>query len=299
MRNLTLVLIVFGTIALFSCKKEDLFEQPDIEVTGFKLKELPGEYTHLDIDMKVLNNDHREAEIKDVEYQAIIEGYQSENEECDINKKILVSTPLELTLPLTMLTKDAVRLLAKLDAGEELNYEVTGTFHVDNPILKLFNLPINIDGKAYVDVGFDDFYKQPEVTVNDISGTYSINGFTSYSFDLDVNSTIENKDNRSATIDEVEYFVIIGGVQSETHRYSDSYSTDIVIEGGGIISLTLPVTLNLNPIAGAALVAEMLDGTIDYLVEGTFHVTEVEGANADFLLPLYVTGNVPASLIGQ
>ena len=102
-----------------------------------------------------------------------------------------------------------------------------------------------------------------------------------------------------ATIDEVEYFVYIGGVKSETHYYSESYTSDIKIVGGEIISLTLPVTLVLGPIEGAALVAEMMDGTIDYTVEGTFHAIEVDGSAADFFLPLYVTGVVPSSLVGQ
>lgn len=299
MKSFVLIFIILGTFILFACNKEDLFEQPSIEVTGYELKELPGTYTYIDIEMQVINNDSREAHIKDVEYLVIIEGFAAEKEEYTIDKEILVGTPLELKLPLTLVTKDAIQLLIKLDAGEELNYEVNGTFHVNNPVLKWFDLPINIDGKAWVDTGFDDFYKQPEVIVNDISGTYSINGLISYTFDLGVNCIVENKDSRDVIIDEVEYTVNVEGVQSQTHLYSDSYQTDIDIEGGDILSLTLPVSLNLNPIAGAALVAKMLDGTIDYTIEGTFHAIEVEGVSADFLLPLYVTGNTPASLVGK
>ena len=295
------MLVVLGAFAMsmFSCDVEDLFEQPTIEVTGFTLKELPGEFTHLDIDMLVTNNDSREAFISDVEYTVVIEGYSAEKENVDINQDIFVKTPLELTLPLTLKTIDAIKILAMLDAGEELDYTVTGTFHVDEPVLNLFDLPINIEGTASVDVGFEEFYKQPEVTVNDMSGTYGINGLTSYVFDFDVNCKVENMDSRNVVVDEVEYVVYIEGVKSDTHLYSDSdsYTTDIAIGGGANISLTLPVTLNLGPVDGATLVTALLDETVDYIIEGTFHVIKVDGGTADFLLPLYVTGSVPASMV--
>ncbi len=278
-----------------SCKKKDLFEQPTIEVTGYTLLELPGEYTYLEIDMKVTNNDDREAHIKNVEYQVVIEGITSELEKEDIGKEILIDTPLELTLPLTLLTKDAIQLLVKLDAGEELSYSATGTFYVDDPILKLFDFPIDVQGNAYVEAGFDDFYKQPEVTIDDISGDYSNNG-TTYTFDFDVTNTVKNMDSRSVTIDEVEYTVTIEGTESETHLYSSSYSTDISIAGDGTISLNLPVTLNLNSAEGEALASAVDDGTVNYTVEGTFHATKVDGSTVDFILPLYITGSTSVSL---
>ncbi len=295
MKYLVIMSIVLGTVIMSSCRRKDLFEQPTIEVTGYTLLELPGEYTYLEIDMLVTNNDRREALIKDVEYQVVIEGITSETEQEDINKTILVDTPLELTLPLTLVTKDAIQLLVKLDAGEELDYSVTGTFHVDERFLKLFDLPIDIEGSATVDAGFDDFYDQPEVTVNEISVTYTDNGST-YTFDFDVTNTVKNMDTRGVTIDEVEYFVIIEGVESETHLYSDSYSTDFTIAGGGTESLNLPVTLNLNETEGVALVSAIEDGTANYTVEGTFHAVKVDGAAVDFVLPLYITGNTAVDI---
>ena len=295
--RLIIILLVFIAFTMFSCDKEDLFDQPSIEVTGYSLRELPGEYAYLDIDMLVTNNDSREALIKDVEYQVIIEGLVSEEENQVINQTIRTSTPLELTLPLTLKTNDAVKLLAKLDTGEELAYSVTGTFHVDQAVLKLFDLPINIEGTAFVDVGFEEFYDQPEVTVTEITGDYTINGITSYTFNLDADCVVENIDSRDVIIDEVEYVVFIEGVESETHLYSDTYSTDINIAGGSEIDLTLPVTLNLGITEGATLAAAMLDGTVSYTIEGTFHAIKVDGATSNFILPLYVTGSVPASLI--
>ncbi len=295
MKDFVILLIVLGTITMSSCRKKDLFEQPSIEVTGYTLLELPGEYTYLEIDMIVTNNDSREAQIKDVEYQVVIEGVTSELEEEVIDKEILVDTPLELTLPITLLTREAIQLLAKLDAGENLNYEVTGVFHVDEPILKLFDLPIDVQGTAFVEAGFEDFYEQPEVTVDDISGTFSDNG-TTYTFDFDVTNTIENMDPRSVTIDEVEYIVFIEGIESETHLYSDSYSTDVTIAGNGTISLMLPVTLNLNSDEGEALANAIDDGTVDYAVEGIFHAVNVDGTAVDFFLPLYITGNTTVNL---
>ena len=299
-KNLFIMLVVLGAFAMsmFSCDVEDLFDQPTIEVTGFALKKLPGEYTYLEIDMLVTNNDSREAFISDVEYTVVIEGYTAEKENVDINQDILVKTPLELTLPLTLKTIDAIKILAMLDAGEELDYTVTGTFHVDEPVLNLFDLPINIEGTASVDVGFEEFYKQPEVTVKDMTGAYAINGFTSYVFDFDVNCDVENMDSRNVVVDEVEYIVYVEGVKSNTHWYSESYSTDIAINGGEKIAMTLPVTMNLGVTEGLTLAAAMMDGTVSYTVEGTFHVIKVDGGAADFLLPLYVTGSVPATMVG-
>lgn len=292
MKNLVIMLIVLGMFSMSSCSKEDLFEQPTIEVTGYSLLELPGEYTNLEIDMLVTNNDSREANIADVEYQVVIEGITSELEEIDIDQKILVGTPLELTLPLTLVTKDAIQLLAKLDAGVKLNYVATGTFHVDDPILNLFDLPINITGTATVDAGFEDFYDQPEVTVDDITITSAPEGTSDYTYEFDVACTVQNMDSRDVTIDELEYIVYIEGFPSETHFYSDSYSNDFSIAGGASESLNLPVTLILNSDESDALADAIASGTVEYRVEGTFHAIEVDGAVTDFLLPLYVSGNV-------
>ncbi len=273
---------------------ETLFNQPTIEVTGYTLQELPGEFAYLDIDMKITNNDTKQADIADVTYIVAIEGVSSLEEQSEINQTLLVGTPLEITLPLTLLTNDAIQLLSILDAGELLDYVVTGTFHIDDPILNQLDLPIDISGSASVEVGFENFYEQPEITVGNFTYNFSINGFTSYTFNLDVNTTVQNIDTRNVIIDEVEYVVFVEGVESNTHWYSDYYNTDIVINGGQTIPLTLPVTLVLSPSNGASLVSKMSDGTVDYIIEGTFHAIDVDGNATNFSLPLYDTGNVPA-----
>ena len=280
----------------------DLFAQPTIEVTGYTLKELPGEFTYLDIDIRVTNNDTREALISDVSYQVVIEGVTSAHEQVDINKSILVGTPLELTLPVTLVTDEAIQLLTILDSGQGLNYSVTGTFHVDEPVINVFNLPIDIQGTATVDVGFEEFFNQPEITVNDISGTYSSGGVpvpTSYTFDLDVNSDVKNLDSHSVIIDEIEYVVYIEGKKSETHYYSNAYSSNLTLAGNETKPLVLPVTLILNGTQGAELISDMADGSADYIIEGTFHAIDVEGNTTDFVLPLYSTGTVPISVVAE
>ena len=40
--RLIIILLVFIAFTMFSCDKEDLFDQPSIEVTGYSLRELPG-----------------------------------------------------------------------------------------------------------------------------------------------------------------------------------------------------------------------------------------------------------------
>ncbi len=291
------ILPLFVDGSIYASIIGDLFMQPTVEVTGYTLKDLPGDFAYLDIDMIVTNNDTREAFVTDIVYTVEIEGITAEEQEADINETITPGGTLELTLPLTLVTSDAVQLLSMLDAGEELEYTVTGTFHVDEPVLNLFDLPIDISGTATVDAGFDDFYDQPEVTVNSIDADYQINGLTSYTFDLDVNCDVKNVDTREATIDEVEYVVFVEGSESETHYYSDAYDTNLVIDGGATVPLVLPVTLIVGPAEGALLVSKLGDGTADYIVEGTFHVTLVDGTAADFTLPLYVSGNVPVTMV--
>jgi hypothetical protein len=294
---LLIMLVALGVTSMISCDKEDLFDQPTINVIGFTLDGLPGEYTTLNVDVEVINNDSKEATIKDAEYNVVVEGFVCEKESVDIGQKIYNDVPLELSLPLTLKTTDAIQLLTKLDSGKELSYTVVGTFHLDKAVLDAIDLPIDIEGTAFVDVGFDDFFEQPEVTVNDMDGTYVINGLTSYVFNFDVNCDVKNIDTRDAIVDEVEYTVIVEGVESNTHLYSDTYSSSIDIAGGATVDMILPVTLNLGLTDGIALAAAMADGTVSYTIEGTFHVIEVDGSTEDFLLPLYVTGSVPSTMV--
>ncbi|NPA68504.1 MAG: hypothetical protein GXO50_07845 [Chlorobi bacterium] len=292
MKKIMFVFISFGLFMLSSCDKEDWFEQPSIEVTGISLRELPGDYTYLNIDLSVINNDSRDAEIKDVEYTAVIEGISAEPESCDINKEMLSGTPLALTLPLTLKTKDAIKLLAKLNAGESLDYTVKGTFHVDEPVLKYFDLPLNVGGTANIDVGFEDFYEQPEVTVTKLGIASSEDTGDGFEYNFEVTCDIKNKDERSVTVDEIEYTVNIAGIPSQTHYYSDTYSENLVLEGGETVSLTLPVTIILDEDQETDFNNALASGTVDYSVEGTFHAVKINETASDFILPLYVTGNI-------
>jgi len=294
-KKILFILFAVSLLTTNACKKDQLFVQPTIEITGYTLKELPGDYTYLDIDMLVHNKDNREAFIKDVEYTVVIEGVTAKTETVVINEKITVDTPLKLTLPLTLTTEDAISVLEKLNNGEELSYVATGDFHVDDPILKIFDLPINIKGKATIDVGIEDLYKQPDITVNNFEWKATINGFTSYTVDIDANCSVKNNDEKTVEIDEVEYIVTIEGVKSDTHYYSATYSSNINISGNETISLKLPVKLELTPTSGAALVAGLADGTANFTIEGNFHAIKVQGKACNFVLPLYDTGSVPAS----
>jgi len=291
-KSIVFSLIIFSILTT-SCKscKEKAFEQPTIEVTGYSLKELPGEYTYLEIDMLVHNNDDREAHIKNVEYQVEIEGITSETETETIDKDILTDTPLELTLPLTLLTNDAIKLLAKLDAGELLNYHATGTFHVDDPIIKLFDLAIDVSGTADVEAGFEDFYEKPEITLENINGTYKDNGNT-YTFDFDITTGIQNTDTRGITADKVEYTVTVAGKESEPQ----TYTSEFIISGNGSISLTLPMSMILNSADGETLANAVNSGSVQYSVEGKIHVIKIDETTSDFILPLYITGTTEIDL---
>ncbi len=287
-KQFIILFAILGTLSIFSCKNKDLFEQPTIDVTGISLQELPGEYTHLNIDMEVTNNDSREATIADVAYTVVVEGITSEAMTSDINKEILVGTPLELTLPLTLKTADAIKLLAKLDKGQKLDYSVTGTFHVDEPVLKRFNLPIDVQGTADVKAGYADFYKQPEVTVTKLDLVSTVDSTAGFTYHFNVTCDVKNTDTHSVTIDELKYTVDIAGIESEESTYTNTIS----IDGGAVKTLTLPVTIILTSDQETDFANAIASGTVDYSAEGTFHAVKVDGTATDFILPLYVTGSI-------
>ena len=105
----------------------------------------------------------------------------------DIDTDIEAYDSLDMTLPLTLATNDVIKLLVKLNNGQSLAYHVTGTFNVDDPFYNLMDFPIDIEGSAYVEVGIDEYFEQPDVTVNKVTGTYIVytNGLvpTGYKFD--------------------------------------------------------------------------------------------------------------------
>ncbi len=302
-KNLIILLFAVGLFTLTSCNKKALFVQPSIEVTGVSLKELPQDSVHLLIDLKIKNNDTREADILDASYQATIEGIVSGKQHVQLNKTIQTDSPLVVTLPLTLLTSDAILLLKKLNKGESLDYTVTGTFHVNQKHLNNFDLPLDVTGTTSVKVGYDDFFKQPEVTVDSIHGTYIISGtFPSYTytFNLKADCSIKNVDNRSAVIDEIKYVTTVEGVQSDQELYSQAYpGTTFDINAGETKRLILPVKLVLNNTQGLQLAQGLSDGYADYIIKGTFHTEKVDGVSNVFELPLYEKGKVPVTSIVQ
>jgi hypothetical protein len=154
----------------------------------------------------------------------------------------------------------------------------------------LFDFPIDITGNAIIDVGFDDFYQQPETTVNSFSGTYT-STYTTVTFNLMVDCTVQNMDSRAVDIDQVEYIVTVEGVVSNTHFYN----TPIFIAGNGSINLNLPVTLTVPIAQSSSLISALSDGYAAYIVEGTFHAVQVDGGAVDFVLPLYDEGTAPVT----
>ncbi len=297
MKHLSTLLIILSLIALFSCSIEDLFKQPQVEVSGYSLLGLPRDTAYLEIDMLITNMDKRQVHVADVEYQVVLEGITLPTQSTLLDMDIYPDSTIDMTLPLSMVTSDAIKVLAKLDAGEELDYTVTGIFHVDDPVFKLFDLPLNVSGTATVDAGYEDFYAMPTVTLTDIKGNFTSNGSDSYVFDFEVSCAIHNNDVRGATIEDVDYTVNIEGITTDLHHLSDSYPKGLTIEGSGDDTLTLPIMLTLDATAGAQLATAIQDSNIDYIVEGIFHATEVDSISSDFSLPLYLSGNTSADIL--
>jgi hypothetical protein len=247
--------------------------------------------------------DPRDVVVDEVEYVVTIEGIDSEthfySDTYATNLSVSGNGTVDLTLPVAMemTPTEEAAFNAAVESGT-IDYSVEGTFHaitVDGAASD-FLLPLYITGTIEV----EDMFEQPDITVNTITGTYTINGSpipTSVTFDLDANTTVENMDGRAVVIDEVEYVVTIEGVVSGTHYYSDTYVSNLSITGLGSVALVLPVTLDLGYTNGLALATGLSDGTASYKIEGTFHAIEVDGVAVDLNLPLYDEGSCPASVI--
>ncbi len=301
LKNFSLPTILLILALLFSCNKENLFQQPSIKILSISLQDLPKDSAHLNINIELINNDKRSVHLADAQYQADIEGFLSGIQACKIDQDIETDIPLKLSLPLTLATEDAIQLLSMMDKGQTLDYQVTGTFHVDDPFYNLLTFPLDIQGTAEVDLGFEAFFNQPGVVVNEITGTYVIHTTagipTGYTFNLNVNTTITNNDSRSAEIDEVEYTPVIEGQTAEKSYYSDTYSNNLVLGAGDSVTLDLPVTLELNNTEGLNFLTALSDGYASYTVKGIFHTVKVDEQATDFNLPLYVEGEVPITVV--
>lgn len=299
LKKILILFFILAVITTLSCDIKKLFEQPAVTVDGFSLKELPGDTTLLDIDVTITNQDKRDGQIGLTTYKAVIEGIESKEMTYKLNETILSETPLATTLPLELPTEGAAYLLNKLKKDEPLNFSVVGTAFEENRGLYL---PLEVEGTATVEVGYEDYFNQPEVTVNNITGTYSINGFppTSYTFDLMVDCDVQNMDSHSATIDEVVYTVYLEGVPSEEETYIPDPLISIDENGGtnDTVTIDLPVVFNTTNSEGLTIIAGASDdGQVSYIVEGTFHaLTEIDEESMDFYLPLYVTGETSATL---
>lgn len=295
MKNLTksILIIMILIISIFSiilsCNMADCFKQPTVEVEGYSLKGLPDDWTDLEVDVVIYNNDWRKATVTTMSYEAEIEGVDSKKMKHTLNKTLVPNVGLKATFPLTLPTAGAAILLKKLEKGQKLDFDITGVFHVNDPVLSTFDLPINTSGKADVDVGYEKYFEQPEVTVN----SFTVVKLTTvdifyYDIDLSVDVDVTNMDIHDATIDEVKYTVNIEGFNSEKETYTTELSIENNGSAGDTINLIMPLKLKKVPITTFVTWAP----TVNYTITGTFHAaTNLNGSEEKFYLPLYVKGS--------
>jgi LEA14-like dessication related protein len=289
--SLRKIICLFLILSAFvSCKKERIFLEPGVEIISYSLTEFPGEYLHLNITVEITNNDDRQPNINEVEYQVFIEGLTSEPEIFVVDTIFRTDEPLELTLPLTFKTDEALELVDQLEVGQELSYQVVGSISFNDPILKLFTIPVDVSGTAIVDMGFDEFYEEPTVLLSDIQIDYKIIDWTSYQFIINTSCLVDNPNPFDVTIDEVVYTVKVENVLSETNRYSDSHDEAFLMEKDAVSKLELPVVINLELIEALDLIEAISDGFISYWVEGVLHVSAVNGVAMDLNVPFELAG---------
>jgi len=261
-----------------------------MEIIGYSLLEFPDDSIHLEIEVQITNNDHRTVNIDEIAYQISIEGIMAKPEKVKISQEFSPETPLILDLPLSVATHDALSLFSQIESGEELAYQVTGTIHFDDPILKLFDIPLNVTGSASVDIGYEDFYTEPEVEISDIEVDFTLINLTTYQFDFTVTLSVVNENPYAITVDEMNYTVDIEGIVSDPGRYTDLNSSPFYIEADQSGSLQIPIVFTLALADGLALINALSDVIFAYEVVGDLHVIDVSGFPVDITIPYTKSG---------
>ena len=282
-----LLLTAFG-----SCRKEKLFVQPTTEIIGYSLREFPGDSIYLDIDVEITNNDDREVNISEIEYQVVVEGVSSGVELIVVDQEFKTDEPLLLTIPLTVATKDALELFSEIETGEELSYNVIGKISFNDPILKLFDMPINVSGTAVVDIGFDEYYEQPEIAITGISVDYEFISLTEYRFDFIVGSMISNPVPFEVTISEMEYQITLEGLMSDDHRYTELNSENLILPAEGAKTIDLPISFTLQLSDALPLIDALADGIISYAIDGNIQIVEVNEVPFELVVPFNLEGDL-------
>lgn len=290
-------LLAAGLATAFGCSKEIFFRQPELRVLAAELLELPADRTSLSLTVQVSNTDRRGATVEQIRYTVLFpdDDVTSEQMTCEQAFALAGRDTVTLTVPLTVSTAGAARLLARLVDGEALAYRVQGEFLIDVPVLGSLALPLDFTGAATVAAGYESFFEQPAVTVDawDITG---FAGFPPTAVSMAADITVTNRSPYGATITEVRYLVRINGTDATQHETCGEefsigpYDND---PAGG------PDTVALAgmPFTMPAAIAALLNGspgqilTVSYEVTGTFHATAVlGGGEQSFYLPLHATG---------
>ena len=305
------------TIAAFSgCSRENFFKQPKLKILSVQLLELPTDTTKLSITAKVINLDRKAAVVKKIDYTVSFpdDDVVSEMMTYEQDLALAGNDNVTQTFPLTITTEGAGKLLKKLVQGQTLAYQVQGDFVVHNAIAGTLTLPVDVSGDASVEIGYESFFEQPQVVVDnyvveDINWGPPPFYLPPISADLKADITVTNMSAYSATITEVQYLVKIEGTSATQYEtYGDEPAEAEFIIGpydndpgnpSDTKKLTaLPFTM---PATVAALFAGKLgqDVEVDFEVIGTIQATVQFGlTEIDFSLPLHAaettTVHVPA-----
>ena len=279
MKKLFIVLSILSVFVCTGCDLSGAFTQPTVVVNNFELKQLPGESATILVSSTVTNVDKRSADISTVIFVATVEDFVCKEVTYEIDGTIEAGENLEVILPITLSTSDAIELLEKMQKGEVLDFSITGKFFADIPFLGETELPLSVDGKSSVIKGIDDFFKQPTVVVKD----YELSELPGDTVLLDVKVDVTNNDSKGATVVELEYVANIEGIISS--EMNEPFNE--VFSAGQTKTLTMQVEL---PTVGAtSLLSKLeLDGEVDFTIVGLFDIEEVDLGS--FKLPLDIAG---------
>jgi len=301
------MLAVLCMSIFFGCSRDKFFKQPKLRIISAELLELPAELTKLQVTAKVINQDRKAATVKKITYTVRFtdDNITSEQMQYEENIEIGGMDNVTQTFPLTIKTAGAVKLLKKLEQGQTLAYEVTGEFVIENALVGTITLPFSVAGEALVEIGYESFFQQPLVAVNNYAVKHiNFSGLPlplPVSVDMTADITVTNLSVYGATISEVEYLVKVNGiaaVQSETYG-DDAAEPELTLgpfdnDAGNPSDTEI---LAAMPFTMPASVATLFIGksgqnvSVNYEVIGTFTATATIGLEEiEFNLPLNVAG---------
>ena len=278
------------------------FVQPSVIVNTVELDGLPGvETTNLLVRVTIQNNDTRGADITRLEYTVVIEDVSSNRMDVDLNRSIPGGGSIDVVLPLAMPTTQSSAVLARMQKGAPIEYEITGTIYIDNAFANA--LPLDVRGETSVSIGYEEYFSQPEIEVENFTitaiDTTSLLTSSTVTVTLDARITVTNTSEYAAVISSIDDYVVgVGSASSVRASHTESF----FIGAGGTANAkhTLNITaVELEGVSWTAAWDWYTAQHVSVLITGRFTATaDIGEGDTVFVLPLRVVTSIEMDVEG-